>query len=180
VCKPHLDIVASVESLQVKLLARLGCPQPQVDGIVCAKARNGVVVGNGSYLQNISCEKLPLCMLWISFLQDEPLTFLRPSAQAVRLVVMFTMRNLVTNNPTRPKAAEAGRDWMLTRPHRFAGVPSEDLAPILLMHRDMTVELDGVTHIQALNLPRIAEIQPVVRLLVLEAIHNCLRTALKK
>lgn len=119
-------------------------------------------------------------MLWISFLQDEPLTFLRPSAQAVRLVVMFTMRNLVTNNPTRPKAAEAGRDWMLTRPHRFAGVPSEDLAPILLMHRDMTVELDGVTHIQALNLPRIAEIQPVVRLLVLEAIYNCLRTALKK
>ena len=39
----------------------------------------------------------------------------------------------------------------------------------------MAVEVDGIADIQALNLPGVAEVEPVVRLLVLEAVHNGLR-----
>ena len=63
------------------------------------------------------------------------------------------------------------------KPHRFARVPSEDLAAILLVHRDMTVEFDGVAHIQPLNLPGVAKVEPVVWLLVLKAVHNRLQAA---
>ena len=39
----------------------------------------------------------------------------------------------------------------------------------------MTVKFDGVTDVQALNLPGVPEIQPVVGLLVLKAIHQKLQ-----
>ncbi len=39
----------------------------------------------------------------------------------------------------------------------------------------MPVELDGVCNVQPLNLPGVAEIQPVVRLLMLEPIMDCLQ-----
>ena len=74
-------------------------------------------------------------------------------------------------------ASTPGESIEAARPYRFARVPSEDLAPILFMHRHVPVELDGVAHIQPLYLPRIAKVEPVVWLLVLESIHNCLRTA---
>ena len=45
------------------------------------------------------------------------------------------------------------------------------------MHRHMPVELDGVAHIQPLNLPGVAKVEPVVRLLMLEAVHNCLQAS---
>ena len=40
----HLDVVASVEGLEVKLLVRLGGPQAQVDGVARLEARHWVVV----------------------------------------------------------------------------------------------------------------------------------------
>ena len=66
-----------------------------------------------------------------------------------------------------------------SRPYRFARVPSEDLAPILFVHGDMPVELDGVAHVQPLDLPRVAKVEPVVWLLMLEPIHNGLHTTLR-
>ena len=60
-------------------------------------------------------------------------------------------------------------------PHRLAGVPAEHLAAVLLVHADVAVELDGVRHVEALDLPGVAEIEPVVRLLVLEAVDDGLR-----
>lgn len=66
---------------------------------------------------------------------------------------------------------------MWQKSHRLARIPPEDLAPLLLMNRDMAVEVDRVAHIQALNLPGVAEVQPVVWLLMLEAVHDGLRTA---
>ena len=42
----HLHIVAGVEGLQVKLAVGLGGPQAQVDGVVGAKAGDGVVIGH--------------------------------------------------------------------------------------------------------------------------------------
>lgn len=45
------------------------------------------------------------------------------------------------------------------------------------MHRHVAIELDGIAHIQALNLPGVAKVQPVVRLLMLEAVHNCLQAS---
>jgi hypothetical protein len=36
----------------------------------------------------------------------------------------------------------------------------------------VAIEFDGIANIQALDLPGIAEIEPVVGLLMLEAIHN--------
>ena len=41
----------------------------------------------------------------------------------------------------------------------------------------MTVEVDGVAHHRALNLPGVAKREPVVRLLMLEAIDDALRTS---
>ena len=61
------------------------------------------------------------------------------------------------------------------RSHRLAGVPSEHLAALLLMDRHVAVEVDGVAHVQALDLPGVAEVQPVIRLLVLESVHYGLR-----
>ncbi len=59
--------------------------------------------------------------------------------------------------------------------YRLSRIPAEDLTAHLLMYGDMSVELDGIRHIQTLNLPRVAKIQPVVRLLMLEAINNVLQ-----
>mmetsp|Transcript_40127 Transcript_40127/g.103876 ORF Transcript_40127/g.103876 Transcript_40127/m.103876 type:complete len:708 (-) Transcript_40127:720-2843(-) len=52
----------------------------------------------------------------------------------------------------------------------FAGVPLEDLAAVLVAHADVAVVLDVVGDLRALDLPRVAEVEPVVRLLVLEAV----------
>lgn len=62
-----------------------------------------------------------------------------------------------------------------TGANRLAGVPPELLSTIFLGYRYMPVELDGVRHVQTLNLPGVAEIEPVVWLLVLEAVHDALR-----
>lgn len=59
-------------------------------------------------------------------------------------------------------------------PHLLSCIPPEDLPALLLVHTDMTVELDGVTHYQTLNLPRVAKGQPVVRLLMLESVYYTL------
>ena len=59
--------------------------------------------------------------------------------------------------------------------HRLSGVPLEGLAPTLLLNRDVTIELDGVGNVQAFNLPGIAEIQPVVWLLMLKPIMDGLQ-----
>lgn len=63
----------------------------------------------------------------------------------------------------------------ICKPHRVARNPFEDLPPGLLLHGDMAVEFDRVPHIQALYLPGIAKIEPVVRLLMLEAIDDRLQ-----
>lgn len=61
--------------------------------------------------------------------------------------------------------------------HLLPCVPPEDLPALLLVHADMAIKLDGVAHNQALNLPGITKCQPVVWLLVLEAVHNALQHA---
>ena len=62
-------------------------------------------------------------------------------------------------------------------PHRLARIPAEDLTAHLLMDGDMAVELDGVSNIQALNLPGVAKVEPIVWLFVLEAIDDVLQAA---
>ena len=64
-----------------------------------------------------------------------------------------------------------------TRTYRFTRVPSENLAAVLFMYRDMAVEFDGIAHIQPLYLPGVAKVEPVVRLLMLETIHDGLHMA---
>lgn len=49
------------------------------------------------------------------------------------------------------------------------------LPALLIVHADMPIELDGVADNQALNLPGVAKCQPVVRLLVLEAVQDALQ-----
>ena len=56
--------------------------------------------------------------------------------------------------------------------HRLARDPLEGLPALVFAHRDVAVEFDGVADIQALNLPWVPKVQPVVRLLVLEPIHQ--------
>ena len=46
----YLNIVTSVECLQVELPVWLGRPQTQVDGVVGVEARDGVVIGNSCHL----------------------------------------------------------------------------------------------------------------------------------
>mmetsp|Transcript_19396 Transcript_19396/g.33516 ORF Transcript_19396/g.33516 Transcript_19396/m.33516 type:complete len:254 (+) Transcript_19396:2084-2845(+) len=99
-------IVTSVERLQIEFLGRLCSPQPQVDAVASAKARDGVVISNGC--------------------------------------------------------------------HHFTGIPLERLLAIDLLHAYMTVKPDGVADNQALNLPGVAKGEPVVRLLMLEAIDDIL------
>mmetsp|Transcript_1100 Transcript_1100/g.3068 ORF Transcript_1100/g.3068 Transcript_1100/m.3068 type:complete len:926 (+) Transcript_1100:706-3483(+) len=60
------------------------------------------------------------------------------------------------------------------RGHLLAGVPLEHLAAVNGLGGHVAVELDGVRHDQALNLPRVAEREPVVGLLVLEAVEDVL------
>jgi hypothetical protein len=43
------------------------------------------------------------------------------------------------------------------------------------MYADVAVELDGVAHDQALNLPGVAKGKPVIWLLVLEAVEDALQ-----
>ena len=62
----------------------------------------------------------------------------------------------------------------------LSSVPAEGLAPLSLVHRDMAVKLDGVGEDEALDLPRVAKGQPVVWLLVLEAVHNALQRATRR
>ena len=40
----------------------------------------------------------------------------------------------------------------------------------------MAIEFDRVANVQALNLPRVAKIEPIVGLLVLKSVHNGLHT----
>ena len=61
------------------------------------------------------------------------------------------------------------------QPHRLTGIPPELLPSILLCHRHVPVKLDGVRHVQPLDLPGVAKIEPVVWLLVLEAVHDALQ-----
>mmetsp|Transcript_15868 Transcript_15868/g.40296 ORF Transcript_15868/g.40296 Transcript_15868/m.40296 type:complete len:476 (+) Transcript_15868:1271-2698(+) len=96
------DVVARVERLQVKLAARLGRPQAQVDRVRRAVSRDGVVVRHGVHL--------------------------------------------------------------------LGGIPHKDLPPILLARADMAVEADWIRHVRPLNLPRIAEREPVVGILALKAV----------
>jgi hypothetical protein len=44
----YLDIVARIESLQIKLLIRFGCPEPEIDCVDGAISRDRVVMGYGS------------------------------------------------------------------------------------------------------------------------------------
>ena len=61
--------------------------------------------------------------------------------------------------------------WAAVRcAHRLPRVPLEDLAPTILMDGHVPIELDGVPHVEALNLPGVAKIEPVVWLLMLEAV----------
>ena len=48
--QPHLNIVAGVESLKIKLLPGLGGPEAQIDCVVGLETWNGVVIGNGCHL----------------------------------------------------------------------------------------------------------------------------------
>jgi len=60
----HLHVVAGVECLQVELAVGLGGPQAQVDGVVGAKARDGIVIGHGSHcLAGIPAEHLPATLI---------------------------------------------------------------------------------------------------------------------
>ena len=48
-CEPrdnYLHIVTGIEGLKIKLPVWLGSPEAQVDGVVCVKARDWVVIGN--------------------------------------------------------------------------------------------------------------------------------------
>jgi hypothetical protein len=49
------------------------------------------------------------------------------------------------------------------------------LPALLTVHADVSVELDGVADNQALNLPGVAKCQPVVGLLMLEAVEDALQ-----
>ena len=62
--------------------------------------------------------------------------------------------------------------WKETGAYRLSRVPSEGLAATLLLHRHVPIKLDGIGNVQALYLPGVAKVQPVVRLLMLEAIMN--------
>ena len=59
-----------------------------------------------------------------------------------------------------------------TGAYRLSRVPSEGLAATLFLDRHMPIELDGVGNVEALYLPGVAEVQPVVGLLMLEPVMN--------
>lgn len=54
----------------------------------------------------------------------------------------------------------------------FSRVPAELLAAIRVLHGHVSVVLDGVEHVQALDLPGVAVVEPVIRLLSLEAVRD--------
>ena len=59
-----------------------------------------------------------------------------------------------------------------TGAYRLSRVPSEGLAATLFLNRHMSIELDGIGNVQALYLPGVAKVQPVVGLFMLEAVMN--------
>eukprot|EP00951_Prasinocladus_malaysianus_P008378 scaffold60592_cov40-Prasinocladus_malaysianus.AAC.1 len=59
--------------------------------------------------------------------------------------------------------------------YRLARMPPEDLPVVLLTNAYMAIELDIIADLWPLNLPSIAKVEPVVRLLVLEAILDGLK-----
>ena len=66
-------------------------------------------------------------------------------------------------------------DSTANRTHRLARVPLECLPAIFFLHRHMAIELDGVCNVQPFNLPGVSKVQPVVWLLMLKAILDCLQ-----
>ena len=59
-----------------------------------------------------------------------------------------------------------------TGAYRLSRIPSEGLAATLFLDRHMPIELDSIGNVQALYLPGVAKVQPVVRLFMLEAVMD--------